>query len=98
MRLRRSSLASPLEGRRLWLAGLGGAGMSAYAALARAWGAEVRGWDRVRTPYLDQLEPIEVEISDEPPAPPDGWEVFVSTAFATRPSCVSTRTEPRLRP
>jgi len=84
MRLRRSSLASPLEGRRLWLAGLGGAGMSAYAALARAWGAEVRGWDRVRTPYLDQLEPIEVEISDEPPAPPDGWEVFVSTAFATR--------------
>jgi UDP-N-acetylmuramate--alanine ligase len=58
--------------------------MSAYAALARAWGAEVRGWDRVRTPYLEQLEPIEVEISDEPPAAPDGWEVFVSTAFAPR--------------
>jgi UDP-N-acetylmuramate--alanine ligase len=58
--------------------------MSAYAALARAWGAEVRGWDRVRTPYLDQLEPIQVEISDEPPAPPDGWEVFVSTAFTAR--------------
>ena len=58
--------------------------MSAYAALARAWGAEVRGWDRVRTPYLDQLDPIQVEISDEPPAPPDGWEVFVSTAFTAR--------------
>ena len=77
-------MASPLEGRRLWLAGIGGAGMSAYAALARAWGAEVRGWDRVRTPYLDQLDPIQVEISDEPPAPPDGWEVFVSTAFTAR--------------
>jgi UDP-N-acetylmuramate--alanine ligase len=77
-------LPSPLEGRKLWLAGIGGAGMSAYAALARAWGAEVRGWDRVRTPYLDQLDPIEVEISAEPPAPPDGWEVFVSTAFAGR--------------
>jgi UDP-N-acetylmuramate--alanine ligase len=77
-------LPSPLEGRRLWIAGIGGAGMSAYAVLARAWGAEVRGWDRVRTGYLDQLEGIHVEISDSPPAPPDGWEVFVSTAFADR--------------
>jgi UDP-N-acetylmuramate--alanine ligase len=58
--------------------------MSGYAALARAWGAEVRGWDRVWTPYLVQLEPIEVEISHEPPTPPDDWEVFVSTAFAAR--------------
>jgi UDP-N-acetylmuramate--alanine ligase len=58
--------------------------MSAYASLARAWGAEVRGWDRARTPYLDQLAAIEVEISAEPPEPPDGWEVFVSTAFAGR--------------
>jgi UDP-N-acetylmuramate--alanine ligase len=58
--------------------------MSAYALLARAWGAEVRGWDRVRTPYLEQLEGIDVEISDEPSGPPDGWEAFVSTAFAGR--------------
>jgi UDP-N-acetylmuramate--alanine ligase len=77
-------LASPLEGRRLWLAGIGGAGMSAYASLAQAWGAEVRGWDRVRTPYLDHLNGIDVEICDEPPAPPAGWEIFVSTAFAGR--------------
>jgi UDP-N-acetylmuramate--alanine ligase len=58
--------------------------MSGYARLARAWGAEVRGWDRVRTPYLDHLEGIDVEISDEPPEPPRGWESFVSTAFAGR--------------
>jgi UDP-N-acetylmuramate--alanine ligase len=77
-------LPSPLEGRKLWLAGIGGAGMSAYAALARAWGAEVRGWDRVRTPYLDRLRELEVEISDDPPTPPADWEVFVSTAFAAR--------------
>jgi UDP-N-acetylmuramate--alanine ligase len=77
-------LPSPLEGRRFWLAGIGGAGMSAYALLARAWGAEVRGWDRVRTPYLDHLDGIDVVISDDPPAPPDGWEVFVSSAFAER--------------
>jgi UDP-N-acetylmuramate--alanine ligase len=76
----------PLEGRRLWIAGIGGAGMSAYALLARAWGAEVRGWDRVRTPYLDRLDGIDVEISADPPEPPAGWEVFVSTAFADRVS------------
>jgi UDP-N-acetylmuramate--alanine ligase len=58
--------------------------MSAYALLAQAWGAEVRGWDRAHTPYLEQLEGIDVEISDEPSEPPNGWEAFVSTAFAGR--------------
>jgi UDP-N-acetylmuramate--alanine ligase len=58
--------------------------MSAYALLARAWGADVRGWDRVHTPYLEQLQGIDVELSDEPSPPPEGWEAFVSTAFAGR--------------
>ena len=77
-------MPSPLDGRRLWIAGIGGAGMSAYALLARAWGAQVRGWDRVRTPYLEQLHDVDVQIADDPPAPPDGWEVYVSSAFADR--------------
>ena len=77
-------MPSPLEGRRFWIVGIGGAGMSAYATLAKAWGAEVRGWDRVHTPYLDHLVGVEVEITDEPPEPPAGWETFVSTAFAGR--------------
>lgn len=77
-------MPSPLEGRHLWIAGIGGAGMSAYATLARAWGAEVRGWERVRTPYLEQLADVDVAISDEPPSPPEGWEVYVSSAFADR--------------
>jgi UDP-N-acetylmuramate--alanine ligase len=68
----------------LWIAGIGGAGMSAYAQLAQAWGAEVRGWDRVHTPYVERLRGVEVEISEEPPRPPDGWEPYVSTAFAGR--------------
>jgi UDP-N-acetylmuramate--alanine ligase len=71
-----------LEGRRIWFAGIGGAGLSAYAFLARAWGAEVAGWDRVRTPYLDHLEGIQVTISDDPPSPPRGFDVVVSSAFA----------------
>ncbi|HZS29625.1 MAG TPA: cyanophycin synthetase [Gaiellaceae bacterium] len=79
-----SSSASPLAGRRIWIAGIGGAGMSGYALLARAWGAEVAGWDRVETPYLRHLEGVPVEIAPEPPPPPAGWEVYVSTAFAGR--------------
>jgi UDP-N-acetylmuramate--alanine ligase len=78
------SPSQPLAGRRIWIAGIGGAGMSAYALVAHAWGAEVAGWDRVDTPYLAHLTGIEVEISPEPPAPPQGWESYVSTAFAGR--------------
>jgi UDP-N-acetylmuramate--alanine ligase len=70
----------PLDGRKLWFVGIGGAGLSAYAQLARAWGAEVGGWDRIRTPYLDALEGIEVEIVADPTVP-DGWEAVVSSAY-----------------
>jgi UDP-N-acetylmuramate--alanine ligase len=73
----------PLEGRRIWFVGIGGAGLSAYAFIARAWGAEVGGWDRVRTPYLESLSGVPVEIGPEPSAP-DGWEVVVSTAYRDR--------------
>jgi UDP-N-acetylmuramate--alanine ligase len=58
--------------------------MSGYALLARAWGAEVAGWDRAETPYLRHLADVSVEISAEPPQPPPGWDVYVSTAFAER--------------
>ena len=73
----------PLEGRRLWFVGIGGAGLSAYAFLARAWGAEIGGWDRVRTPYLSGLPGVEIEISPDPVVR-EGWEVVVSTAYADR--------------
>jgi UDP-N-acetylmuramate--alanine ligase len=67
----------PLEGRRIWFVGIGGAGLSAYAKLARARGAEVGGWDRVATPYLGDLP---VELAPEPVVP-GGWEVVVSSAY-----------------
>ena len=73
-----------LEGRRLWFVGIGGAGLSAYALLARAWGAEVGGWDRVQTPYLDQLDGVEVVVAPEPVLP-DGWEAVVSAAYPDVP-------------
>jgi UDP-N-acetylmuramate--alanine ligase len=71
----------PLEGRRIWFVGIGGAGLSGYALLARAWGADVGGWDRVETPYLKALEGVPIELAPEPVVP-DGWgEVVVSTAY-----------------
>jgi len=72
----------PLEGRRIWLVGIGGAGLSAYGLLARAWGAEVGGWDRNETAYLGPVRAagIDVRISPEPESP-DGWEVFASSAY-----------------
>jgi UDP-N-acetylmuramate--alanine ligase len=76
----------PLSGRKLWLAGIGGAGMSGYAILSAAWGAEVSGWDRRETPYLAGVRAagIPVEISEGPPNPPADAEAFVSSAFAGR--------------
>ena len=77
-----TTLGAPLDGRRIWLVGIGGAGLSAYALLARAWGAEVGGWDRNETPYLGPVREagIEVDVSAEPQTR-DGWEVFVSSAY-----------------
>jgi UDP-N-acetylmuramate--alanine ligase len=79
-------LRSPLENRRLWFVGIGGAGLSGYAVLATAWGAEVAGWDRVETPYLEHVRKagIPVTVSAEPVAAPDAFEAIVSTAFAGR--------------
>ena len=72
----------PLAGRRLWLVGIGGAGLSAYGILARAWGAEIGGWDRNETPYLGPVRAagIEVVVSPEPELR-DGWEIVVSSAY-----------------
>jgi UDP-N-acetylmuramate--alanine ligase len=73
-------LPGPLDGRRIWFVGIGGAGLSAYAQLASAWGAEVGGWDRVETPYLEPLRKHELVIGPEP-VTPGGWEIVVSSAY-----------------
>jgi UDP-N-acetylmuramate--alanine ligase len=73
----------PFAGRRFYFVGIGGAGLSAYANFARAWGAEVRGWDVRETIFLEVLDGIEVDVGGEP-APPPGFEVIVSTAHSGR--------------
>src|SRR5262249_12981945 len=56
---------------------------SAYANFARAWGAEVRGWDVRDTIFLEALVGIEVDLGGEPD-PPEGFEVILSTAHTGR--------------
>src|SRR6187397_2166579 len=77
---RSCSRLPPLSGRRIWFVGIGGAGLSAYATIAAAWGAEVGGWDRVDTSYLKPLRGRELVIAPEPVVR-DGWEVVVSSAY-----------------
>jgi UDP-N-acetylmuramate--alanine ligase len=76
-----SPAALPLAGRRIYFVGIGGAGLSAYANIAKAWGAEVGGWDARETIFVDALEGVEVEIGGDP-APPPGYEVVISAAHA----------------
>jgi UDP-N-acetylmuramate--alanine ligase len=73
----------PLAGRRFYFVGVGGAGLSAYANFARAWGAEVRGWDLRETIFLEALQDVHVDLGGEP-VPPEGYEVVLSTAHAGR--------------
>ncbi len=75
--------AAPLAGRRLYFVGIGGSGLSAYANIARAFGAEVRGWDLRETIFLRLLDGVEIELGGEPD-PPAGWEVILSTAHRHR--------------
>ena len=61
----------PLAGRRLYFVGIGGAGLSAYANISRAWGAEVRGWEARKTIFMETLDG-------------EGFEAVVSAAHAGR--------------
>ena len=74
----------PLAGRRLWFVGIGGAGMSALALVAREWGAEVGGSDRASSSYVERLEEagIPVVIGHNAANVPEDAEVIVSSAIA----------------
>ena len=76
--------ATPLAGRRLHFIGVGGAGMSGLALVARKLGAQVTGSDRAESSYLAPLRAagIEPAIGHSVAALPDGAEVVVSTAIA----------------
>ena len=73
----------PWAGRRLHFVGIGGAGMSGLALVARALGAEVGGSDRAESPYTERLRAagIEPAIGHAATNLPPGAEIVVSTAI-----------------
>jgi UDP-N-acetylmuramate--alanine ligase len=75
--------ATPWAARRLHFIGVGGAGMSGLALVARALGAEVTGSDQVESSYVALLRDagIEPAIGHDAANVPEGAEVVVSTAI-----------------
>src|SRR5919202_3596449 len=81
-------------GRRLHFIGIGGAGMSGLALVARKLGAQVSGSDRADSPYCERLRAagIDPAIGHDPANVPDAAEVVVSTAIADdNPELVKAR-------
>jgi UDP-N-acetylmuramate--alanine ligase len=74
---------TPWTGRRLHFVGIGGAGMSGLALVARALGADVTGSDRAESSYSQRLRDagIDAAIGHDAANVPDGAEVVVSTAI-----------------
>lgn len=75
---------SGFDDRRLHLLGIGGAGMSALAVVAYAWGADVSGCDRSRSGYSDRLRRLGIQVADghDPAHLTPGTELVVSSAIA----------------
>ena len=73
----------PFAGRQLHFVGVGGAGMSGLALVARELGAVVSGSDRADSPYCDRLRArgIEPALVHDPGNVPPGAELVVSTAI-----------------
>jgi UDP-N-acetylmuramate--alanine ligase len=76
----------PWSGRRLHFVGVGGAGMSGYARVAHALGAEVSGSDSQSSPYLEHLAAggvLQASIGHAGENIPagEGVEVFYSSAI-----------------
>ena len=86
--------AQPLAGRALHFIGVGGAGMSGLALVAKALGARVSGSDRAESAYSARLREHGIEPAvghDAANLPPDA-EVVISTAIPeTNPELAAAR-------
>ena len=78
-----ASHSAPFVGRRLHFIGIGGAGMSGLALVARQLGASVTGSDQAESSYCEALRAagIEPAIGHDAANVPEGAEVVVSTAI-----------------
>jgi UDP-N-acetylmuramate--alanine ligase len=77
------SLNAPFAGRRLHFIGIGGAGMSGLALVARELGASVTGSDQAESSYCERLREAGIgpAIGHDAANLPEGAEVVVSTAI-----------------
>src|SRR3954470_19510818 len=90
----RSVRVSEWSGRRLHFIGIGGAGMSGLALVARFLGASATGSDRAESSYVERVRAagVEVSIGHVAGAVPSGAEVVVSTAISeSNPELVAAR-------
>jgi len=80
---RASEQALDWSGRTLHFVGIGGAGMSGLALVARALGASVSGSDRAQSPYIERLRAAGIRPlpGHSPDNVPPGAEVVFSTAI-----------------
>ena len=76
-------LDAPFAGRALHFIGIGGAGMSGLALVARQLGASVTGSDQAESAYCARLREAGIEpvIGHDAANVPDGADVVVSTAI-----------------
>ena len=77
------ALNAPFSGRALHFVGIGGAGMSGLALVAKQLGAAVTGSDQAESSYCARLREagIELKIGHDAANLPEGAEVVVSTAI-----------------
>jgi UDP-N-acetylmuramate--alanine ligase len=77
------SLNAAFSGRRLHFIGIGGAGMSGLALVAKQLGAAVTGSDQAESSYCERLRAAGIEpvIGHDAANVPNGAEVVVSTAI-----------------
>src|SRR3954463_15978480 len=83
-----------MGGRRLHFIGIGGAGMSGLALVARALGAAVTGSDRAESSYSQRLRAAGIDpvIGHDAANVPDAADVIVSTAIPdTNPELARAR-------
>ncbi|HET8821475.1 MAG TPA: UDP-N-acetylmuramate--L-alanine ligase [Thermoleophilaceae bacterium] len=76
-------MTAPFAGRALHFIGIGGAGMSGLALVARRLGATVTGSDQAESSYCERLREAGIEpvIGHDAANVPEGAEVVVSTAI-----------------
>src|SRR3989440_7079862 len=88
--------ASPWAGRRLHFVGIGGAGMSGLALVAKALGAQVTGSDRAESSFTARLrehgiEPIIGHAAEN--VPPEAEVVYSTAVGADNPERAATGRE-----